>query len=778
MLKIMKYLKPYVVLLLLCTALLFVQANMELALPDLMSRIVTVGIQQSGIEKPVPEAIRESSMTVLARLNTPNVQNKIDKSYILITKSSSDYREMMKKYPVLENEYIYILSDITEEEFTSLEKSLQESLAIIGVMQQVKEKPEILEKMSGGMEFSMSPDAVDPAQIEKFSTMIPEGVDLSQMDPEKIQEITLKNTEAITMISMMTPEQIAVIRTVLTQMDDSIGPSAITQSAVMGVKAEYMAIGIDLGHLQSSYLWSIGGMMIFYTLIAAIATILVGLMAARIAAGQAQHIRSDIFRKVENFSGEEFDKFSTASLITRTTNDVTQVQMVMFLMIRLVIYAPILGIGGVIRAMGKAPSMAWIIGLALIILVMIISIVFILAVPKFKMRQKLIDRINLVAKEGLHGRMVVRAFNRQKFEEKRFDKANKDITKVNLFVIRVMVILMPIMILIMNVLSVVIIWVGAKQIQSSGMNVGDMMAFMQYSMQIVMAFLMLTMLFIFLPSAAVSANRIKEVLNTKPSILDPEYPEPLPEKVHGNIEFKNVCFRYPGADEDALHGLTFTAEAGKTTAIIGSTGAGKSTAINLIPRFYDVSAGEILLDGENIRNFTQHDLRSQIAYVPQKTVLFSGTIESNMRYADENATDEALRSAAETAQAMKFIEDKPEKMKAHVAQEGSNLSGGQKQRLSIARALAKKFPVMILDDCFSALDFQTDAALRKQLKEKTGDSAIIIIAQRVSTIMTAEQIIVLDEGKIVGKGTHKELLKSCEQYKEIALSQLDMKELS
>ncbi len=518
--------------------------------------------------------------------------------------------------------------------------------------------------------------------------------------------------------------------------------------------------------------------MILLTLISAGATIASGLIAARTAAGLARSVRGDLFRKVEYFSGEEFDKFSTASLITRTTNDVTQIQLLIFIMLRMVLYAPIMGVGGVIRALGKAPSMAWIIGLAVLVLLSLVLIVFIIAMPKFKRIQKLIDKLNLTARENLSGIMVVRAFNRQNFEEARFDTANKNLTKTNLFVIRVMVLMMPVMMLVMNLLSVVIIWVGAKQVAASAMQVGDMMAFLQYSMQIVMSFLMLTMIFIFLPRASVSANRISEVLKTEPSIKDPEKPRKMPEKSSGLLEFRDVNFRYPGAEEDALHNISFTARPGETTAIIGATGSGKSTTVNLIPRFYDVGSGEILLDKINIKDVTQHDLRDRIGYIPQKITLFSGTIESNLKYADEGASDAVVKEAAETAQAMEFINEKEEGFEAPISQSGANISGGQKQRLSIARALVKKFPVFIFDDSFSALDFKTDAALRKAMKEKAGESTLIIIAQRVSTIKNAEQIIVLDEGRIAGKGTHGELMKSCEEYREIALSQLEMKELT
>lgn len=692
MIKIFRYLKPYILSIFATAALLFLQANTELALPDYMSKIVNIGIQQEGIETAVPEAIRVVKMDNLTMNINSSMKQLITESYSKIDSFSTEYTEYIDKYPILESEAIYVLTDRTKE------------------------------------------------VIEKLSSVFGEAY--------------------------------------MGKSEKELNPMIIKQNGIIAVKAEYDAIGINTAKIQNSYILRIGVIMLLLTLISAVATIAVGLLAAKTSAGLARNIRMDVFTKIENFSGEEFDNFSTASLITRSTNDITQIQMVIFLMMRMIIYAPILGVGGVIRALGKAPSMAWIIGLGVIVLLTLIITVFLIALPKFKKIQKLVDKLNLVARENLSGIMVVRAFNRQDFEEDRFDTANKNLTKTNLFVIRIMVIMMPLMMLVMNLISVSIIWVGAKQVAASAMQVGDMMAFMQYAMQIVMSFLMLTMIFIFLPRASVSANRINEVLETELSIKDPENPKIFKNKVKGLIEFKNVYFRYPGADTDVLSNLNFTAKPGQTTAIIGATGSGKSTAVNLIPRFYDVREGEILLDGINIKELTQKDLRNQIGYVPQKITLFSGTIESNLRYADKDASDEIIRNAAETAQAMEFINDKEEKFDAPISQSGTNISGGQKQRLSIARALVKKYPVFIFDDSFSALDFRTDAALRRAMKEKTGDSTVIIIAQRVSTIKNAEQIIVLDEGIIIGKGTHKELLESCEEYKEIALSQLEMKELA
>jgi ATP-binding cassette subfamily B protein len=492
----------------------------------------------------------------------------------------------------------------------------------------------------------------------------------------------------------------------------------------------------------------------------------------------ARDIRRDVFQHVEHFSSTEFDKFSTASLITRTTNDITQIQMVVMMMVRMMFYAPLMGIGGIIKVLSQDSPLAWLIGVAVLMLVSLIAIVFSLSLPKFKLIQKLTDRINLVARENLTGMMVIRAFNMQGFEENRFNKANLDLTTVSLFINRVMVVMMPLMMLIMNVMLLGVIWFGANEVAASNMQVGDMMAFMQYSMQIVMAFLMLSMMFIMIPRASVSADRIHEVLTTEPHIRDPKEAKKFSAPFKGEIEFRNVSFRYPGGDIDAVQNISFVAKPGQTTALIGSTGAGKSTIVNLIPRFYEVSDGSIFIDGIDIRDVTQHDLREKIGYVPQKSALFSGTIESNLLYADKNATPDMLQSAIEIAQAKEFVDEKPEGMATEIAQGGGNVSGGQKQRLSIARAMVKKPPIYILDDSFSALDFKTDAALRRALKEKTANSTLLVVTQRVSTIKNAEQIIVLDEGRIVGKGTHNELMENCETYKEIALSQLSMEELS
>ena len=542
---------------------------------------------------------------------------------------------------------------------------------------------------------------------------------------------------------------------------------------------DYMSDIVNTGVMggNSGYIFEIGGKMLLVTLLGTVASITVGYFAAQVAAGVARDLRLDIFKKVESFSNAQFDKFSTASLITRTTNDITQIQTLLVMVVRLVFYAPILGIGGIMKALSKSTSMTWVIGVAVVCLVGVIMLLFSIAMPKFKIVQNLIDKLNLVTRENLEGMLVIRAFNTQKFENNRFDRANKDLTEVNLFVNRAMAVMMPAMMLIMNLTTVMIVWVGAKQVSSFQMDIGTMMAYMQYAMQIIMAFLMLAMMFIMIPRAAVSANRIAEVLDTEESVLDPKKPVDFDHSFIPTIEFKGVNFHYPGSDGDVLHNINFTAKKGQTTAIIGATGSGKSTLVNLIMRFYDVIDGEILIDGKDLRSLKLKTLRNKIGYVPQKSVLFSGNIRSNLFYADKNTTMQNVEKAASVAQATEFINSKDDGYESSISQGGTNVSGGQKQRLSIARALVKNAPIYIFDDSFSALDLKTDVKLREALKEETGDSTILLVAQRISTIMNAEQIIVLDNGEIVGKGTHRELLKNCEVYVEIARSQLSEEEL-
>ncbi len=543
---------------------------------------------------------------------------------------------------------------------------------------------------------------------------------------------------------------------------------------------DYMADIVNTGVMSGkiSYILKTGTTMLLITLLGTAASVTVGFLASRTAAGVAHDLRFNVFKKVEQFANAEFDKFSTASLITRTTNDITQIQTVLVMMIRLVFYAPIMGVGGVFKAISESASMSWIIGVAVICLVGTIMVLFSLVMPKFKRVQKLVDRLNLVTRENIEGMLVIRAFNTQKFELNRFDKANADLTATNLFVNRAMAMMMPTMMLIMNLVTVIIVWVGAKQVSAFHMNIGDMMAYMQYAMQIIMAFLMMSLMFIMIPRAAVSADRIAEVLETEASILDPEEPISFKEDFQPTIEFRNVNFAYPGGQDNVLHNINFRAKAGQTTAIIGSTGSGKSTLVNLVMRFYDVTSGEILVDGLDLRTVMRKSLRDKIGYVPQKSVLFSGSIRSNLMYGDKNSSAENLEKASSIAQATEFITSKEEGFESIIAQGGTNVSGGQKQRLSIARALIKNVPIYIFDDSFSALDLKTDQKLRAALKRETGNSTILLVAQRISTIMNADQIIVLDNGYIVGLGTHDELLKNCEVYQEIAYSQLSEEELA
>ncbi|MGC9395731.1 MAG: ABC transporter ATP-binding protein [Anaerolineae bacterium] len=753
MLRLTRYLKPYLWMILLAVVLLFVQANADLALPDYLSQIVNVGIQQNGVEDVLPVAVRQSTMEHLALFLSDADAQTLLAQYTLVTQDSADYTDLVERYPTLADTPIYIAGDIDKAIIEQLTPAVSQAWMVVSSIEQIMADPSKAAQMGAGGGFSSF-------DISK----LPAGTDLFML-LKQLPETQLTQMKTAMQAQMRT--QFAVL-----------GDSMITQAAIQAVKAEYEALGMDTAKLQTNYILRIGAQMLLLTLLSVACTITVGLLAARTSAGLARDLRAAVFEKVEHFSGIEFDKFSTASLITRTTNDVTQVQMVTMMMMRMVIYAPIMGVGGVIRALGKGSSLAWIIAVAVAILIGLIAVVFSIAVPRFKRIQQLVDRLNLVAREHLSGMMVIRAFNMQPFEEARFDKANEDLTANSLFINRVMVVMMPLMMLIMNGLSLAIIWAGAHQIAQATMQVGDMMAFMQYAMQIVMAFLMLSMMFIMLPRAAVSGDRIAEVLETEPVICDPETPQTFPTPFKGTVEFRDVGFRYPGADENVLCGITFTAQPGQTTAIIGSTGSGKSTVVNLIPRFYDVTEGAILVDGIDIRTVSQHDLRDQIGYIPQRGTLFSGTIESNLRYAADDADEATLRWAAEVAQATEFIDAKPEGMDAEISQGGGNVSGGQKQRLAIARALAKKPPIYIFDDSFSALDFKTDAALRRALKTQTGDSTILIVTQRVATVKNAEQIIVLEEGEMVGKGTHRELMETCETYKEIALSQLSMEELA
>ena len=732
-------------MILLSIILLFVQANADLALPDYLSKIVNNGIQQNGVENAVPEAIRQSEMDRLFIFMNAEEQEQVLNAYLLVDSTALDVDQYLNNYPALADEPIYVLQDVDQTEIDKLNPIMGKALVVVSGIEQMIADPTNAPPLGDGFDF-------DPS-------MIPPGMDIFEM------------------LASLPSEQLSEISETTEEMFASLGDNMINQMAVGVVKTEYEALGMDTGKLQTNYIMRTGGTMLLISLLGGACAISVGYLAARTAAGSARDIRKDVFKTIESFSSTEFDKFSTASLITRSTNDITQVQMVIYMFIRMVFFAPIIGIGGIIRAIDKSPNMWWIIALALVTLLTLIITVFLISLPKFRIIQSLIDRLNLVTRENLSGMMVIRSFNKQDDESKRFEIANRDLTDTSLFVARVMVTMMPIMMLVMNVLSLAIIWVGSNQVAEATMQVGDMMAFMQYAMQIVFAFLMMTMLFIFLPRAAVSGERIADVLETEIAIRDPKDPKQFKEAFAGEVEFREVSFRYPGALDDVLHDINFTAKPGETTAFIGSTGCGKSTMVNLIPRFYDVTKGGIYVDGIDIREVLQEDLRDKIGYIPQKGMLFSGTIESNLLYADQNADAETLKEAVDIAQASEFVFATEEGLGAEISQGGSNVSGGQKQRLAIARALVKKPPIFIFDDSFSALDFKTDSALRKELKKKTGDSAVLIVTQRVATVKNADQIIVLDQGRVVGQGKHQELMKTCETYQEIASSQLSKEEL-
>ena len=713
--------------------ILFVQAYCDLSLPAYTSNIVNVGIQQGGIEDEIPEQIAREEMDKL-----------------LLFVSEEDGQKVMDAY---------------EEDTESYEKDayvLKESVS--GDEEQMKELQDILKlpmMMTTGFESGSDMTKEVESQLK---SSLPDGT-------------VSEDTTIFDIMKMLPGEQrTAMVEKMGEQMDD-LPDTILDQAAVSYCKSVYQDLGMDMEKIQTGYLAKTGGMMIALAFLGMAASVLVGFLASRVGASAGRDLRGRVFHKVVGFSNHEFNQFSTASLITRSTNDIQQIQMLIVMLLRMVLYAPILAIGGVFQVMKTNVSMSWIIGLAVIIIACMVLLLFVVAMPKFKMLQKLVDKLNLVTREILTGLSVIRAFSTEKHEEKRFDDANVELTKTNLFVNRAMTFMMPAMMLVMNGVSVLIVWTGAHGISDGQMQVGDMMAFIQYTMQIIMGFLMLCMISIMLPRAAVAADRVEEVLKSETIICDPERPEVLPEQGEGVLSFDHVSFKYPGADEDVLQDITFTARPGQTTAIIGSTGSGKSTLVNLIPRFYDVTEGKITLDGIDIRDIKQHDLREKLGYVPQKGVLFSGNIASNIMFGNQDGTEEEMKEAAEIAQATEFIETKPEGYESPIAQGGSNVSGGQKQRLSIARAIAKHPDVYIFDDSFSALDYKTDATLRAELKEKTAESTVMIVAQRISTILHADQIIVLEDGQIVGKGTHKELLKNCEAYYQIASSQLSEKEL-
>lgn len=754
MLKIFKHLRNSSFIIFIIILLLAGQASCELSLPTYTSNIINIGIQQSGIENSVPEVIRKSEMDKLFIFLSDKNKNTILNNYKLLNKDSlseEEYNKYKDSYPALSDEEIYLLNTKDKDIIEKLDNILgKPELIVYGLESDDESAKMIQQQMKNNMTSNMS---------------------ISNANQN------LENMDMFAMLQSMPKKQ---KNNLIKEMDNqliNLPDAMISQSAVSFVKNEYNEIGIDTGKLQTQYILTTGAEMIGITILSVVAAITVGFLASRVGASLGRTLRSKTFEKVMRFSSKEMTEFSTASLITRSTNDIQQIQQMTVMMLRMVFFAPFMAIGGIYKALSTNASMAWIIGVAVLGVVVIVGILFATVMPRFKKLQNLVDRLNLVTREILTGLPVIRAFSTERFEEKRFDGVNKDLTKVNMFVNRMMSCMMPAMMLVMNAISVLIVWVGAKNIDTGAMQVGDMMAFIQYTMQIVMSFLMISMISVMLPRAAVSANRINEVLEKDIIIKEDKNPQAFDASKKGLVEFKNVSFKYPDADEDILHDINFTANSGETTAFIGSTGSGKSTLINLILRFHDVTKGEIKVDGVNIKNVRLHDLREKIGYVPQKGVLFSGTIDSNLRYGKKDATQEDIIKAAKIAQSIDFINDKEDKFDSEISQGGSNVSGGQKQRLSIARAIAKDPEIFIFDDSFSALDFKTDAKLRKALKSETSNSTVLIVAQRISTILDADQIVVLDEGRIVGKGTHKELLKNCEIYKEIALSQLSKEEL-
>ena len=750
MLKVLKNLKEsfgkvFIIIVLLC-----VQAAIDLALPDYTSKIVNTGIQSGGIENAVPKIISKEDIDLV--LIFSDKDDEILSNYTLIENELTKYQaETIKQY--LGNNYkveensIYVLNKIDEEKISELSNILSAPLMEVSLIKNEETANKIKEQL-----LTQVPET-QKAYIQNMSLL-----EIIQNMPEEQREEALKQFS----------EQI-------NNMADSIRE----QAAISSVKEIYKNLGVDTDKLQNDYILFAGLQMLGISLIGMFAAIFTMLLSAKVAAKLGKTLREKVFNKVLKFSHEELNKFSTASLITRSTNDVQQIQMLMNMLFRVVVYAPIIGIGGFIKVLTSTNnSLAWIIGVAILAILFIVGTLFIIAMPKFKKLQTLTDKLNLVSREILTGLPVIRAFNKEKREEKRFGEANIDLMKTNVFVNRTMSMMMPLLMFIMNSMAILVIWVGGHNVDEGLLQVGDMMAFIQYMMQIVISFLMISMISIMLPRASVSANRINEVLETESKIKDKKETKKLDENKRGLVEFKNVSFRYPDADTEILEDINFTAKPGETTAIIGSTGSGKSTVVNLIPRFYDVTGGELLIDGVNVKDVSQKDLRDIIGFVPQKGILFSGTIESNIKYSDENMSDDKMLEAANIAQATEFIEGKQEKYKAEISQGGSNVSGGQKQRLSIARAIAKDPEIFVFDDSFSALDFKTDSKLREELSKKTKNKTVIIVAQRISTILNADQIIVLEEGKVVGIGKHEELLKTNETYRQIALSQLSEEELS
>ena len=816
MLKVLKNLKESAISVIVIVILLCVQATTDLALPTYTSKIVNMGIQQGGIENSAPEYIAKSQIDNLLKFT--NDDEKILNDYEIISEDSKHYEKDVKDYPEIANQEVYKIKDISDEEQDSLNQAIAKPLLALSSLEAPEEvSKEDMNLMLSFVEneddilnsYNLSEDGntykiKDISNVEKgkLNINLMNGLLVKQIVSNKETANQMKSSmlenlpdaqkkifekmslaeilgnfpeeQKVEFINKIEAELPNIIDTMIAKLSDSM----IEQAAIQEVKLQYQYLGANTDDIQNEYIFTTGLQMLGIATITMLSAVTIMLLSSRVAARLGKTLREKIFKKVLSFSTEEFNGFSTASLITRTTNDIQQIQMLLTILFRVIVYAPIIAIGGFIRVLFNSDaSMAWIIGLAVVCIIIIVLTLMIVAMPRFKSLQKLVDKLNLVSREILTGSQVIRAFNTEKREEKRFDGANQDLMKTQVFVNRAMTIMMPALMLVMNCITILIVWVGGHNVNDGLMQVGDVMAFIQYTMQIVMAFLMISIVSIMLPRAMVSAGRINEVLDTDPKIKDKDETKDFKEDKKGYVEFKDVSFHYPDADTEVISDITFTAKPGETTALIGSTGSGKSTIVNLIPRFYDVTGGELLVDGINIKEANQKELRKRIGFVPQKGVLFSGTIESNIKYGDENISDERMVEAAQIAQAEEFINGKPDKYNDPIAQGGGNVSGGQKQRLSIARAIAIDPEILVFDDSFSALDLKTDKILREELEKHTKNKTVIIVAQRISTIMNADQIIVLDEGKIVGKGTHEELLKTCETYQQIALSQLSKEEL-